>query len=158
MTNSSATKVRLTEEQFKIIEHEAKIANVPISTLLREYTVKYIELRQDINLAHQGKIKEGAFVHLYLASIEARFANALSDNIDRLITLENDIRIIANFVDTLLKIYLNHTPKIPEEQREERVKSSLIRYDKCINAVKQSVTDEKYNILTGIRDLIEKNK
>jgi hypothetical protein len=47
--------------------------------------------------------------------------------------------------------------KIGKLVRHERVKSSLIRYDKCINAVKQSVTDEKFNTLTEVKELIMKD-
>jgi hypothetical protein len=157
MSKSTDTKVKLTGEALRQIRLEAELTNVPMSKILRDYTVEYIKLKNESIQASNGKVEEGSLIHTYLGNLETRIANGFDNIIIREDSIKADIKIIANLVDTLVKLYLNHTPEIAKELKEERVRSALVRYDKYINAVKKSITDETYNILTEIKDLILKD-
>jgi hypothetical protein len=157
MRDSGSTRVKLDRDAYAVVKSEAEVASVPMCKILRDYTLEYIKLKNESIKASNGKIEEGSLIHTYLGNLETRIANGFDNIIIREDSIKADVKIIANLVDTMVKLYLNHTPEIAKELKEERVRSALVRYDKYINAVKQSITDETYNILTEIKDLILKD-
>ncbi|KIE05246.1 hypothetical protein NF27_DT00200 [Candidatus Jidaibacter acanthamoeba] len=150
----SSTKVNLHGEMRELISREAKDLGISISRLLRDYCFEHIKLKEESRLAKEGKIKEGSILHTFISNMEARIAISIESNQNEIIALRNDVQIIAVIIDNYIKLYLNHTKEVPLLEREQRIKSSLVRYNNFLNAIKSNPRNEGGNIISEIRGFI----
>jgi hypothetical protein len=152
----SSTKVNLDGIDLEKIKLEAELTSTPMSKILKDYALEYLKLKNETEGAHSGEALEGSVIHTIISKMEFRIAKALEQNSKEMGDLKLEMQIIAAIIDNFVKLYLNHTPEVAIEDREERIKLSLARYQRFLSAVKYALKDGNANIITQVQELIMK--
>jgi hypothetical protein len=145
----TATQVKLEGEALKLIKHEAELTSTPMSKILRDYAVEYIKLKNDSLAARKSSL-----IHCLIAGMESRIAISLEENLKAHNEVNSKLEVLSTILDSYIKLYLNHTPEVPLEQKAERVRATLPRYQRFLNGVKNAFVHD--NIISQIQELVFK--
>jgi CRISPR/Cas system-associated exonuclease Cas4 (RecB family) len=156
-----STRVNLYPIEYEKIKAEASQASVPMSKILKDYALEYIKLKNDTEDTKGEGIIEGSLIHTIISKMEVRIAKTIETNSEQLResalevkTLKAEIQIIAAILDNYIKFYLNHTPEVPVNERAERSKSSMLRYQRFLLAVKSALKNGNAKVISEVQNLI----
>ena len=165
MTKGS-TKVNLYNQEYEKIKSAANLASVPMSKILKDYALCYLKLQEEtLACKITAGQNNGEIIHDLISKMESRIASVVLDNADEIKknhleikNLHKDLQLLAAIFDNFIKFYLNHTPEVPHEKRAEVLQNSIVRYERFIAAIKNSLDDGNAKIISQIQDLINSEK
>ncbi len=161
-----STRVNLYNQEYDKIKSAATQASVPMSKILKDYALCYLKLQEETKAfnisADSGSVDANTgIIHDLMSKMESRISSVVLDNAEEvrknyleIKSLHKDLQLLVAILDNFIKFYLNHTPEVPPEKRAEVLQNSMIRYERFIMAIKNSLDDGNAKIISQIQDLI----
>jgi hypothetical protein len=131
---------RVDRADRRLLDREAKIRGIPLTKCIGDIIREYFALRQEMVSVIKSPDAPGdahvGLVHSLVARMEGRLAVMLTTREDE---LRKGQRRLEAMIDWLVRLYLAHTPEVPEERRATAAAGVHRRYRNYRKAVADSV-------------------
>lgn len=134
MAGTTNCPVGLTGEALAILQAEKEKTGASMASILREYTIEHIKQRdENVQALANGQIS-GSLAD-QIVGLEARLSATVSQLDKSLVGIERSVNINLAMLDTFVKLYLLHTPSIPEDMQAGAAALTMERYKKFMRSL-----------------------
>ena len=151
MAATSNTPVALTGKTLEILQAEKERTGASIASILREYTLAYIQQRDENAKALSGEPVAGSMLD-QLSGLEARLSATVAQMDRSLVGIERSVNINLAMQDTFVKLYLLHTPAVPEDMQAGLSALTMERYKKFMRSLESGGFRKTREKLLGALD------
>lgn len=136
------------EQYDQLMQLKEKLNGESFPSILRNFTFAYAELQEKA----AASLADGSAAQL--AEVEQRLAGELHEMRREMLEARRELNATAALLDSLVKLFLTHTPVPPEAAREELVSSAKSRHEKVLKATVQRFDGERARVLDELADRV----
>ena len=131
----TSASVNLSGQAYQMIKAESERTRASIPKVLKDSTVAYLKMRNDILSASDGAASQS--LHAAVLGSESRLAAMVARVSDDITRSRNELQILTAFCDTLALHLLYHLPEVTGDDPaiKGRKASAVERHDQLRNGV-----------------------
>lgn len=149
---SARITVALTGEDYTLLKAETVETGLSFSSILKSYSLQYIRLRDETAQAAAGQLVPGSTLHTMITGMEARLSQTVGKFDGNLFQIERTLNVVLAMLDTYVKLYLAHTPEIPQSIKDGQAALALERYKRFMHQLQSHGFKRAHDRLLEVMD------
>ena len=150
----SVFNVALKDDELEKLRAEAVLLDISLTKLMRDYSLSYLQLKEEAMKAIDGKLQTGSLLQIELKNIEGRQNKVMTEIANQAKNIEEGVRTLLCLTTIFLRYWSNHTAEVPQSERMARGNITDGRLERISRQMAKELQEEVVPILKDIHDII----